>query len=136
VPRLRFLHADAGQPRQFSEAFSVPVDLLVTNPPWDRSVGAAGSLADRFDPFWHRLPRLLGPRGRLCTIADAELDVPGYLLRAGYSITLAQAVRVAGRVSHLVLATPPQLPPVRLSGAHALWRERAIEAGIVSASGF
>jgi len=129
---VQFLLADAGH-TSWPDA---PFDLLVTNPPWDRSVGAAGALADTLDPFWQQVPASLTEHGRVCTIADADLDMPDHLRRIGYAVSLTQTVRLAGRVSHVVLATPPGSREVRLSPTLELWRERAIQAGIVSTEGF
>jgi 23S rRNA G2445 N2-methylase RlmL len=130
--RIQFVRADAGSEDWGTGRF----DALITNPPWNRAVGAAGALTDTLDPFWQHVPSSLTSRGRICTIAEADLDVPARLRRMGYSVALAQAVRLAGRVSHVVLAAPPGADEVRLPDALDLWHERAIKAGIVSAHGF
>jgi 23S rRNA G2445 N2-methylase RlmL len=130
--RTRFVLADAGQPVWADGRF----DLLVTNPPWNRAVGAAGFLADTLDPFWRTIPGALKPNGRICTVADVELDIPARLQRAGYTVALAQTIRLAGRVSHVILAAPAHFGEVRLPAALDRWRERAIRAGIVSDTGF
>jgi 23S rRNA G2445 N2-methylase RlmL len=132
--RIDFVQSDAGRPSWGEGADRF--DLVVTNPPWNRSVGATSALADTLDPFWRQLPAALGPRARICTVAEAELDVPARLRRHGYSIALAQSIRLAGRVSQVVLAAPPDAPEPRLPADLARWRERAIKAGIVSAEGF
>lgn len=130
--RIQFVHADAGRAAWGADRF----DALVTNPPWSRTVGAAGALADTLDPFWRRVPGSLTSHSRICTIAEAELDVPTLLSRMGYTVTLAQRIRLAGRVSHVVLAAPPDAGEVRLAAGLDLWHERAIKAGIVSPDGF
>ena len=64
-----------------ADAASLPlqratVDLVVTNPPWDRQVPASGLLARQPDRFWHELRRVLRPNGRavvLLTDADMRL---------------------------------------------------------------
>lgn len=134
LPRVRFVRADAGRAAWADGGF----DLLVTNPPWNRAVGAAGTLADTdtLDPFWRSVPAALTPHGRICTVAETDLDVPSALRRAGYMVTLAQAIRLAGRVSHVILAAPPHAADARLPAALEDWRERAIKAGIVSDGGF
>jgi len=130
--RTRFVLADAGRPVWADGEF----DLVVTNPPWNRAVGAAGSLADTLEPFWRALPGALSPHSRICTVAEAELDVPSRLDRAGYTVALAQTIRLAGRVSHVILAAPGYAAEVRLPNALDRWRERAIRAAIVSDGGF
>lgn len=130
--QIRFVRADAGRPVWTDGGF----DLIVTNPPWNRAVGAAGTLADKLDPFWRAVPDALAPHGRICTVAEAELDVPAQLRRAGYAIALAQSIRIAGRVSQVILATPPRAAETRMPAALEHWRERAIKAGIVSDTGF
>lgn len=139
---IQFVHADAGDTASGNTASGStasgpePFDVLVTNPPWNRSVGASGALADTLDPFWRRLPDSLTLDGRICTVAEAELDIPARLLRMGYSVALAQSIRLAGRVSHVVLAAPPGAAEPRLPAGLELWHERAIKAGIVSPDGF
>jgi tRNA (guanine6-N2)-methyltransferase len=130
--RTRFILADAGRPAWADGRF----DLLVTNPPWNRAVGAAGTLADTLDPFWRAIPGALAAHGRICTVAEADLDVPARLDRSGYTVALAQTIRLAGRVSHVILAAPGYSAEVRLPTALDRWRERAIRAGIVSDGGF
>ncbi len=130
---VAFVRADAGAP---SWADNGPFDLLVTNPPWNRAVGAAGSLSRSLEPFWRLMPDLLTPHGRICTIAEADLGVPEQLDAAGYTVALAQTIRLAGRVSHVVLASAPGGARTSLSPALALWRERAVKAGIIDEAGF
>ncbi|MBS2962907.1 methyltransferase [Actinocrinis puniceicyclus] len=130
--RTRLIRADAGRPVWRERGF----ELLVTNPPWNRAVGAAGALADGLDAFWRTTPDALAACGRICTVADADLDVPARLRRRGYSVALAQSIRLAGRVSHLILAAPPHAAEVALPAALGQWRERAAKAAIVTESGF
>lgn len=134
---IQFIRADAGITGLGATAWGTErFDVLVTNPPWNRSVGASGALADALDPFWQRLPDVLTPHGRVCTVAEAELDIPARLRRMGCSVALAQSIRLAGRVSHVVLAAPPGAAEPRLPAALELWHERAIKAGIISPDGF
>jgi tRNA (guanine6-N2)-methyltransferase len=123
---VTFARADAGRP-------GARADVVITNPPWNLAVDGAGSLQDGLEPFWRRLPALLGPAGRFVAITDATLDAPGALARAGLALGLASRVRLAGRVSDVVLAAahPPELPE-----SVAAWRERAITQGVVTAEGF
>ncbi|MBO0868868.1 MAG: methyltransferase [Micromonosporaceae bacterium] len=119
------------------------LDAVLTNPPWSVAVQAGGLLGGSLDPFWRRLPGLLTPAGRLCLLADLELDAPGRLRRHGYRIALATQARLAGRVIQIVLSGPPGRPelpgrpeppelPERLAG----WHRAAIAAGVVTGAGF
>jgi 23S rRNA G2445 N2-methylase RlmL len=118
--------ADAGQP------IGASVDAVITNPPWNLAVDGSGSLRGGLGPLWRRLPALV-PDGRLVVVADAELDAPAALTRAGFAVGLSARIRLAGRVSDVVLAAPGR--PV-LSEALRTWRERAIAAGVVTDAGF
>ena len=120
--------ADAGQPG------SGGVDAVITNPPWNLAVDGAGSLQTGLDPLWRHLPALLAPYGRLVAITDAGLAAPRALAQAGLGRGLVTRVRLAGRVSDVVLATSESgaVLPDRLRR----WRERALAAGVVTADGF
>lgn len=111
--------------RQDATRLAGGADVVVTNPPWDISVRTTG----RLDAFWQRLPQLLGPSGRLAAITDADLDVPSTLTKRGVELTLATRIRLAGRVSHLMLTGP-------LPDAPATWRQRALAAEVVTPAGF
>jgi tRNA (guanine6-N2)-methyltransferase len=119
--------ADAGCP-------GAHADVVITNPPWNLAVDAAGALGGGLDPFWRRLPDLLTPAGRFVAITDATLDAPAALVRAGVALGLTTRVRLAGRVSDVVLAAPTHRP--ELPGPMEVWRQRALIAGVVSADGF
>lgn len=129
---VRFIQADAGAPLVRAGR----LDQVITNPPWNRAVGAAGRVAAGLGPFWRRLPAAFGPRGRVAVIADAELGTAARLRGHGYDITLVQGIRLAGRLSEILVATPPGAAPIPLDPALASWRQRAVEAGIVSGAGF
>jgi 23S rRNA G2445 N2-methylase RlmL len=112
------------------------VDAVITNPPWGVGVDAGGVLRATMAPFWLDLARVLTSEGRACLVADEGLDIPAALPRFGCRAGLATRVRLAGRVSHVVLCAPtdrdrPGLP-VRLEA----WRLRAIEEGVVTEGGF
>ena len=66
---------------------------------WNLAVAGRGTLRDGLEPFWRRLPALLGPAGRFVAITDATLDAPTALVRAGLALGLASRVRLAGRLS-------------------------------------
>jgi 23S rRNA G2445 N2-methylase RlmL len=103
-------------------------DAVVTNPPWNLAVGGAGRLRGGLDPLWRRLPRLLAPDGRIVAVTDATLDAPGALTTAGLRVGLSVRVRVAGRLSDVVLASPTARPS--LPEALHRWRRRAIAADV------
>jgi tRNA (guanine6-N2)-methyltransferase len=119
--------ADAGEP-------GIHADAVVTNPPWNLAVDGAGTLRAGLAPLWRQLPALVAPAGRFVAITDATLDAPSALVGAGFGLGLAIRVRLAGRMSDVVLAAPrraPVLPePLRLR------REQAIAASVVTAEGF
>lgn len=129
---VRLEQADAGQLRPADGEH----DVLVTNPPWNVAVEAAGSLTGGLDSFWTLLPGLLSPRGRLVALTSADLDVPGALRTSGWAVALGAQVRLAGRLSHLVVASKPGTPAPPLPRSVARWRERAIAIGVVTPTGF
>lgn len=130
---LRLVQADAGR------AVWRPgsLDAVITNPPWNRSVGAAGSVEESMDAFWDALRSALSGQGRVCLVADAELDVPQQARHHGFDIALAQTVRLAGRLSVVLLASPPGARQrAWLPQGLAQWRANAVADGVVSAEGF
>jgi 23S rRNA G2445 N2-methylase RlmL len=129
---LALYQADAGRLPWLDQS----VDAVITNPPWSIAVDARGLLRRSLDRFWRQMPRLLAPGGRLCLITDSRLDAPRQLQQMGYRFALATQVRLAGRVSHVLLCAPPEqgLPciPARLAD----WRRRALADGVVTEAGF
>lgn len=111
------------------------IDAVVTNPPWSLAVDWGGQLAASHRRFWDDLPALLGPDGVLCSLTDVSLGVPDLLARSGWATGLCQQLRLAGRVVHLLLASPGTAAP-RLSPALDRWRQRAMAAGVVTETGF
>ena len=112
------------------------IDAVITNPPWNIAVDARGLLDRSLDRFWPQLPRLLAPAGRLCLIADPQLDAPRQLQQRGYQLALATQVRLAGRVSHVLLCAPPEQRLPRIPAGLADWRRRALADGVVTEAGF
>ncbi|HEY6309518.1 MAG TPA: methyltransferase [Streptosporangiaceae bacterium] len=112
------------------------IDAVVTNPPWNVAVDAGGLLQSSMDRFWGQLPRLLSRRGRLCLIADAGLDAPGQLRHMGYRLALATQIRLAGRVSDLLLCAPGEKDRPQVPAGLARWRRRAMADGVITDAGF
>jgi tRNA (guanine6-N2)-methyltransferase len=112
------------------------VDALISNPPWNISVDSRGLLRSSLEPFWRQVPGVLAAGGRLCVVADAELDAPGALRGLGFGFALATRIRLAGRVSDVILSAPPGREPPRLPAGLAGWRRQAIAAGVVTETGF
>jgi tRNA (guanine6-N2)-methyltransferase len=130
--RVDFAQADAGGLTRPAAG----LDAILTNPPWNLAVDAAGLLSRSLDRFWRRVPELMTASGLLCTVTDLELGAPGRLHALGYRLALSTQVRLAGRVSHLLLAAPSGHAAVRLPADLAHWRRRAVEAGVVTEQGF
>jgi 23S rRNA G2445 N2-methylase RlmL len=112
------------------------IDAVITNPPWNIAVDAGGLLRGSLAGFWRQLPRLLAPDGRLCLISDTELDAPSQLRQMGYQFALATQVRLAGRVSHLLLCAPREQRPPHVPVGLAGWRRRALGEGLITEAGF
>jgi tRNA (guanine6-N2)-methyltransferase len=112
------------------------VTAVLTNPPWNVAVEVRGSLARSLDQFWRRLPAVLAPSGQLAMVTDHDLDAPDRLRVLGYQLGLAARIRIAGRVSHLVLATPAGHAEPRIPPALAAWRQHALVEGVITDAGF
>jgi 23S rRNA G2445 N2-methylase RlmL len=112
------------------------VDVVVTNPPWNVNVTGAGTLVGSLDPFWRILPGLLTPVGRLVAVADADYGLPHVLRSTGLSPALTARVRLAGRISEIALAAPADRPRPAVPDGLARWHARAVQAGVVTHSGF
>jgi tRNA (guanine6-N2)-methyltransferase len=134
--RLAVSQADAGALGEPPGEPGDAVDAVVTNPPWNLAVDASGTLTGSLEPFWRRVPGLLTAGGCLVTLTDVDLSAAQALRRLGFGVGLASRIRVAGHVSEVVLAAPPGRPQPLLPESAQRWRERAISAGIVTASGF
>ena len=112
------------------------VDAILTNPPWNVTVDARGLLRRSLDRFWQQLPGLLTPAGRLCLLADVQLNAPDQLRRLRYRVTLATQARVGGRVLHVLLCAPPRQARPGIPNGLAGWRQRALAEGVVTETGF
>ncbi|MGI5147630.1 TRM11 family SAM-dependent methyltransferase [Plantactinospora sp. CA-294935] len=79
------------------------VDLVVTNPPWDRQVPFAGTLARRQRRFWTELRRVLRPAGRAVLLAS---DVDGQSPdagRAGLTVRERHPISLSGTHPEIVI---------------------------------
>jgi tRNA (guanine6-N2)-methyltransferase len=130
--RVSFTVADAGR-LGFSDG---SVDVLVTNPPWNVGVDASGRLADGLDRFWQEVSRVLPPAGRVGLIMDAELAAAKTLRAHGFDVHMRQNVRLAGRLSELVMCTPAGGPPWGLPPRIAALRGQALDSGLLTDTGF
>jgi tRNA (guanine6-N2)-methyltransferase len=124
--------ADAGRVELPEHA----VAAVITNPPWNVAVDARGSLGWSLEGFWRRLGNGLAQQGRASLIADLDLGAPDQLRRLGYDVALASQIRLAGRVSQVILAAPPGCAAPRIPAGLRTWRDRALSAGVVTAEGF
>ncbi|MGL4340429.1 MAG: methyltransferase [Rhodoglobus sp.] len=110
------------------------VDAIVTNPPWNNVVHAAGAATAALDAVWRAArPALRG--GKICVLADARLDVPTRLTEAGYRQGFATRVRLAGRVTSLVVASPQVGGGFELPRGLRAWHRRALDEGVVGLDG-
>ncbi|MEU2610608.1 methyltransferase [Micromonospora sp. NPDC007271] len=112
------------------------VDVVVTNPPWNVSVSGSGELHQSLDPFWSRLLNAFTAHGRLCVLADADLKVPARIERFGYLVPFRAQIRLAGRISEVVLARPATANRLQLPADLARWRDRARRDGVVTEAGW
>lgn len=112
------------------------VDAILTNPPWNVAVEARGRLRRSLDLFWQQLPGLLTPAGRLCLLADVQLNAPDRLQRLNYRVMLATQARLAGRVLHVLLCALPRQVRPGIPDGLAAWRRRALAEGVVTEAGF
>ncbi len=129
---ITFTEADAAR----IPAEERSVSAIITNPPWNVAVDARGALSESLARFWRAVPAVLDEDGRVCLIADLDLDAPGQLRRLGYQVTLASQIRLAGRVSHVILCAPPDAPTPRLQAGLHVWRNQALRTGVVTEEGF
>jgi 23S rRNA G2445 N2-methylase RlmL len=130
--RPAFVRADAGR----LPVRPGSIGAVVTNPPWNLAVDAGGRLDASLEEFWVRLRGPLAADGRVGLVADEGLDAPGTARRLGWPVALAARVRLAGRISHIVLCGVPGGAAPRLAAGLARWRERALADGIVTDTGF
>lgn len=127
---VRFARADAARLPWREKT----VDAVVTNPPWNVSVDASGGLRGSLNRFWTGLGALR-PR-RVCVLVDAGINAPGQLRAAGFSLLPhVQRIRIAGRISDIVLAAPGAESPALSSGLQGFLDE-AIQADLTVSGSF
>jgi hypothetical protein len=80
-----------------------------------QAAGVTHPSISSLDRFWQQLPGLLKPAGRLCLLADVQLNAPDRLRRLKYRVTFATQARLAGRVLHVLLCAPPRQAPPGIS---------------------
>lgn len=86
-----------------------------------RCLERGGSLTRSPTRFLAELATVLSPAGVACLIVDADLDLPDRLSRAGYTVSLDHPIRIAGRVSRILLCAPAGRPAPTLPGDLAEW---------------
>ena len=80
-----------------------PADIILSNPPWGRTVEARGGLST------DNLAMILLAAGQAVVLADQVLDLPAQLEAAGTAPLLVQTLRLAGRLADLVLVGDEKL---------------------------
>ncbi len=114
-----------------------PGGAWVTNPPWNRSVPAAGGVVATLTSAWSEARRVLGPTGTLAVIVDADIGLDTELAPAGWRAVVTQHARLAGRLCRLVIAVPSDGPGRHpLSPTLQAWRQQSASDGLVTATGF
>ncbi|WP_277207500.1 methyltransferase domain-containing protein [Isoptericola croceus] len=82
------------------------VDLVVTNPPWNRQVPPAGLLADHPTRFWRELRRVLQPQGRAAVLLPDADDHLVDATKAGLTTHDRRLVSVFGAHPEIVVLQP------------------------------
>lgn len=75
------------------------VDVVVSNPPWDRQVRPAGLLGGDPGRFWSELRRVLTPRGRAVVLLPAGTEV-------GLTVLARHPVSLSGRHPEVLVMGP------------------------------
>lgn len=110
------------------------IDAVITNPPWNVSVDAAGGLAGSLDRFWDSLGAA-APK-RACVLADAEINAADRLRAAGFALfPHVQRIRIAGRISDIILTAPGAVFPALSAGLRECL-DNAFQAGLTASGSF
>lgn len=99
---ISWMTADAGS----LPLASGSVDLVVTNPPWDRQVPVAGLLAHHPHRLWHELRRVLRPDGRAVVLLTAADDRLLDAKKAGLTTQDRRPVSLFGAHPEIVVLSP------------------------------
>jgi tRNA (guanine6-N2)-methyltransferase len=99
---VRWMTADAG----LLPLARCSVDLVVTNPPWDRQVPTAGLLAGHPDRFWQELRRVLRPDGRAVVLLTDGDDRLMDAEKAGLTAIDRRQVSLFGAHPEIVILRP------------------------------
>ncbi|MBB5960387.1 23S rRNA G2445 N2-methylase RlmL [Saccharothrix tamanrassetensis] len=87
------------------------IDVVVTNPPWNRQVKPSATLAADPDRFWAELTRTLTPTGRaVLLLPDADHHLAD-AVKAGLTPTDRRPVSLFGTHPELVTVKPRTNPP-------------------------
>ncbi|WP_058235488.1 hypothetical protein [Devriesea agamarum] len=71
----------------------------------------------------------------MCVLADAKLDVPSRMERLGYRCGFTTRIRLAGRVTSIILAGVQGAERPELPRDLDIWYRRAISAGVIGPDG-
>ncbi|MCU4187308.1 hypothetical protein K6U06_23295 [Acidiferrimicrobium sp. IK] len=111
---------------------------IVTNPPWNRAVGAGGGLAESLGSLWNEAGRVLDGSGVVALVEDAGGDATTPESSSpeswGWRLALRQQARLAGRV--VVVSVASAQDQAVLPEGLDRWRRRSIDAGVTTATGF
>ncbi|WP_280409044.1 methyltransferase domain-containing protein [Nocardia brasiliensis] len=81
------------------------IDRILCNPPWGGQAPARGLLARGSAPLWTELRRLIVADGTAVVLIPDTREL-ATAIRAGFTPTSVQQVRISGRHSFIVRATP------------------------------
>jgi len=98
-PRPGWMVGDAGRLALRAGA----ADVVLTNPPWSRRVGLAGTLAHGVEPFWAEAARVAGAAGRVAVVLEGLEGQAGPVRAAGLEPVLLQRAAVSGAWTSLGL---------------------------------
>jgi len=107
-------------------------DRVVTNPPWDVAVEAAGRLRQESGRAWRELSRVLRADGLGVTLVAADSGTERQLQAAGLPVVFRQDIRISGRIGRVLMFGET----ARLSKRLDAWRRTCLAAGVIDDEGF